>query len=78
MKKLRYEDLRMKIRGENLVIETDLGPASAIDVFGDRLVVFSPIEVKKDDLLDLIEQSETGKFTEEEIEMVIDMLKAKK
>lgn len=79
MKELRYEDLRMKVRGRNLLIETDFGPASAIDVFGegDKLVVFGPVKVKKDDFLDFLEGSEIEKFTEDEIQWAVDMMKEK-
>ncbi len=57
MKTLRYEDLRMKVRGENLPIETEFGPASDIAVFGKgtKLIVFSPVRIKKDDFLDFLE-----------------------
>lgn len=72
---LRVQDLLIKAKGENLVIETDFGPASAIDVFGKKLVVFCPEKITINDLLDFLDQSKIeGEFDDEEIEMTLNAL----
>ena len=78
MKKVRYEEIHVKVKGDNLEVHTEFGPASSVDVIGGKLYVFSAIDIKKDDFFDFVDGiGKMEKLTDEDIEWLIQELKSK-